>query len=238
MSGDHTVKSYDQELQHLNDLVLRIGNLARDQLQRAVDALKARDPDAARDMIARDALVNDLDIEVDDHIVHVIGKRQPMGPDLREILTVGKVVTDLERVGDEARKVAMLCLHFCDGAGSSSSELIVRDLIDMADSVDGMLDKAIRAFAGRDLKLAVECIRLNVDLDSEFRSGLEQLAAFIREDPHVVGDVVETVLGLRAITRIGGHAKNIGGYVVFLVKGKDVRHEDLEAVAAEVESPD
>jgi len=236
MTDGHTVKSYNEEMNHLHQQVIQIGELVRDQLQRAVSSLKQEDADAAREVIERDKLVNDLDVEVDDEIVHIIAKRQPMAKDLREIITVGKIVTDLERVGDEARKIAMLCVHFYDHNTTSPSEVIIRDIVKLSAAVDDMLDKAIRAYDDLDLDLALEVIRMDVDLDTEFKCCLRRLSTFIMEDSRVVGHVVETVLGLRALERIGGHAKNIGGYVVFLVKGTDVRHEDLEAVAAEIQA--
>ncbi len=236
MTDGHTVKSYNDEMNQLHLHVMQIGELVRDQLSRAVDSLKQEDADAAREVIERDRLVNELDIEVDDEIVHIIAKRQPMARDLREILTVGKIVTDLERCGDEARKIALLCVHFYDHNTTSPSDVILRDIVKLSEFVDSMLDKAISAYDDLDLELALETIRMDIDLDTEFKCCLRRLSTFIMEDSRVVGHVVETVLGLRALERIGGHAKNIGGYVVFLVKGKDVRHEDLETVAAEIQS--
>jgi len=236
MTDGHTVQRFNDEMNQLHQHVMQIGELVRDQLRRAVASLKDEDADAAREVIERDQLVNDLDIEVDDELVHIIAKRQPMARDLREILTVGKIVTDLERCGDEARKIAILCVHFYDHNTMSPSDVILRDIVKLSEFVDDMLDKAIRAYDILDLDLALEVIRMDIDLDTEFKCCLRRLSTFIMEDSRVVGHVVETVLGLRALERIGGHAKNIGGYVVFLVKGKDVRHEDLETVAAEIRS--
>ena len=236
MTDGHTVQSYNQEMNQLHRHVMQIGELVRDQLKRAVDSLEREDADAAREVIERDQQVNELDIEVDDEIVHLIAKRQPMARDLREIITVGKIVTDLERCGDEARKIATLCVHFYDHNTTSPSDVIIRDIVKLSEFVDGMLDKALRAYDELDLDLALDAIRMDIDLDTEFKCCLRRLSTFIMEDSRVVGHVVETVLGLRALERIGGHAKNIGGYVVFLVKGKDVRHEDLATVAAEIQS--
>lgn len=236
MTDGHTVSSYNEEMNHLHQHVMQIGELVRDQLKRAVKSLRNENADAAREVIERDQVVNEMDIEVDDEIVHIIAKRQPMARDLREILTVGKIVTDLERCGDEARKIAMLCVHLYDHNTTSPSDVILRDIVKLSEFVDIMLDKALCAYDDLDLELALEVIRMDIDLDTEFKCCLRRLSTFIMEDSRVVGHVVETVLGLRALERIGGHAKNIGGYVVFLVKGKDVRHEDLETVAAEIQS--
>ena len=122
MTDGHTVQSYNDEMNDLHQHVMQIGELVRDQLKRAVDSLEREDADAAREVIERDQQVNELDIEVDDEIVHIIAKRQPMARDLREIITVGKIVTDLERCGDEARKIAMLCVHFFDHNTTSPSD--------------------------------------------------------------------------------------------------------------------
>jgi len=236
MTDGHIVTSYDDEMKRLHQNVIRMGGMVRDQLRRAVKSLEEENAEEARAVIERDQDVNDLDIEVDDEIIHLIAKRQPLAKDLREILTVSKIVTDLERVGDEARKIAMLCVHFYDHNTTSPSDVIVRDIIKLSVFVDDMLGKAIRGFDELDLDLAVEAIRMDLDLDTEFKCSLRRLSTFIMEDSRVVGHVVETVLGLRALERIGGHAKNIGGYVIFLVKARDVRHESLENIIAEIEA--
>ncbi|MGB5519341.1 MAG: phosphate signaling complex protein PhoU [Gammaproteobacteria bacterium] len=234
MTDGHTVKSYDEEMKLLHDNVMQIGGLVRDQLCRAVKSLEEEDVDEARAVIDRDQEVNDLDIKVDDEVIHLIAKRQPLAKDLREILTVNKIVTDLERVGDEARKIAMLCVHFYDHNTTSPSEVIVRDMAKLSVFIDDMLEKAIRAYDETNIDLAIDVIRMDLELESEFRSCLRRLSTFIMEDSRVVGHVVETVLGLRALERIGGHAKNIGGYVIFLVKGMDVRHESLDDIVDEL----
>jgi phosphate transport system protein len=234
MTDGHTVKSFDEELKLLHDNVMVVGDLVRDQLCRATKSLEEEDVDEARAVIDRDQEVNELDIKIDDEIIHLIAKRQPLAKDLREILTVNKIVTDLERVGDEARKIAQLCIHFYDHNTTSPSEVIVRDMVKMSVFIDEMLDKAISAYDELDLELALEAIRMDLELEAEFRSCLRRLSTFIMEDSRTVGHVVETVLGLRALERIGGHAKNIGGYVIFLVKGMDVRHDSLDEIVDEL----
>lgn len=234
MTDGHTVGRYNFEMNHLHSLVLLIGDLVRDQLNNAADSLKTEDTDLAQVVITRDDEVNELDVQASDEIVNMIAKRQPVARDLREILTVGKIVTDLERVGDEARKIAKLTIHFYSGQLTSPNPQIVRDILKMVEFVDEMLDKAMQSFDTLDLDLALEVIKMNDELTRDFKSALRRLSTFIMEDSRSVGHVVETVLGLRAMERIGGHAKNIAGYVVFLVKGVDVRHESLETVVEEV----
>lgn len=232
----HIMHRYDEEMKHLNKLVQEMTGLVRDQLRNAVHTLKTGDTEAARRVISRDEEVNDLDIQADDELIHVIAKRQPMGKDLREILTVGKIVSDLERVGDEARKIAYLTVNFYGNDTPAPNNRIIMEIVKMAEFVDRMLYKSIEAFENLDLALAVEILRMNEEIESEFDSALRHLSTYMMEDSRSIGHVIETVLGLRALERMGGHAKNVAGYVVFLIKGKDVRHASLEAVAAELEA--
>ncbi len=234
MTEGHTVKRYDGEMTHLHQLVLEIGNLVCDQLDRAVQTLKEEDPNEARAVIERDKQVNQLDVQAEEALITLIAKRQPVAKDLRELITVNRIVTDLERVGDEARKIASLTICFYDNDASRPNPQMTRDIMSMTEFVKQMVRNSVESFDELDLQKAVDVIRVNEDLENEFKSALRTLSTFLIEDGRNIGHVVHVVLGLRALERIGGHAKNIAGYVVFLVKGKDVRHEPLEAVLAEV----
>ena len=235
MINGHTVKAFNEDLKTINNLVMELGELGLDQLRRAVQTLKDEDTKAAGQVIDRDQKMNELDIRADEEIIRLIAKRQPVAKDLRDVLTVQKTVSDLERVGDEARKIANLTIHFFDnGKSNPPGNEILRDIYSMAEFVDRMLVISLESFAELDLHKAVEVIREDGKLYEEFRSSLRRLSTFIMEDSRSVGHVVDIVLALRALERIGGHAKNIGGYVIFLVTGKDVRHEDLNVIAAEI----
>jgi len=234
MTDGHTVQRYNFEMNHLHSLVIQIGGLVRDQLVNAALSLEKEDLDLAKAVIEKDAEINDLDVKASDEIVHLIAKRQPVARDLREILTVGSIVTDLERVGDEARKIAKLTISFYSDKQAAPNPQIVRDLMKMVDFVDAMLNRSVQAFDTQDLELALEVIQMDTELELDFKSALRNLSLFIQDNTESVEHAVETVLGLRAMERMGGHAKNIAGYVVFLVKGVDVRHEDLRTVAEEV----
>jgi phosphate transport system protein len=234
MISGHTVQAYNEELKTINQLVLELGELGLDQLRRAVQTLKDEDTKAAGQVIDRDQKLNEIDIRADEEIIRLIAKRQPMAKDLRDVLTVQKTVSDLERVGDEARKIANLTIHFFDSGKNPPGKEILRDIYDMAEFVDKMLQVSLEAFSSLDLHKALEVIRTDEQLYEEFRSALRRLSTFVMEDSRSVGHMVDVVLALRALERIGGHAKNIGGYVIFLVTGKDVRHEDLNIIAAEI----
>jgi len=230
----HIVKAYNEELSQINRLVQELGALGLDQLRRAVRTLQEEDIKAAGQVIERDRKMNELDVRADEEIIRLIARRQPMAKDLRDILTVQKTVSDLERVGDEARKIANLTLRFFNQGKTPPGNEILRDIYAMAESVEHMLEVSLEAFRELDLGKALEVIRADAKLDEEFRAALRRLSTFIMEDARSVGHVVDIVLALRALERIGGHAKNIGGYVIFLVTGKDVRHEDLDIIASEI----
>jgi phosphate transport system protein len=234
MISGHTVQAFNEELETINGLVMELGGLGLDQLRRAVQTLKDEDTKAAGQVIDRDQKLNEIDVRADEEIIRLIAKRQPVAKDLRDILTVQKTISDLERVGDEARKIANLTIHFFDNGKNPPSNEILTDIYDMAEYVDGMLVMSLEAFSELDLHKALEVIRTDEKLYQEFRSALRRLSTFVMEDARSVGHMVDIVLALRALERIGGHAKNIGGYVIFLVTGKDVRHEDLNIIAAEI----
>jgi phosphate transport system protein len=237
LTSGHIVKRFDGELGHLHHLVLQAGAMVRNQLQLAVKTLEDEDPKAAREVISRDREINALDVQADEEMIGILARRQPVAKDLREVITISKAMCDLERVGDEARKIARLTVHLYDNDGSPPNSQILRDIHTMAAFVDRMLEKSLDSFNDLDLQLALEVLRMDAELDNEFKSCLRRLSTFLMEDSRSVGHVIDVVLAIRALERIGGHAKNIAGHVVFLVKGKDVRHESLEAVEREITMP-
>ncbi|MEA3290738.1 MAG: phosphate signaling complex protein PhoU [Pseudomonadota bacterium] len=230
VSDSHTVHRFDEEINRIAELVDRMGELANDQLRRAVETLRNEDPATAHEVITRDREINELDVEIDDLIIHLIAKRQPMAKDLREIVTLGKLVTELERAGDEARKIAGLTIHFYEGGTQPPSDHILRDIYSMTGYAGDMMEQSMKAFSSLDVNQALNVLKMNEDLESEFGSVLRRLSTFIMEDSRNVGHFVEIVLGIRALERFGGRAKNIAGHVIFLAKGHDVRHERMEDI--------
>lgn len=230
----HTVKRFDEEMLFLHRLVLQIGSLAQDQLRRAIQTLNDKDPTAARGVISRDQALNDLDVQADEAFINLIIKRQPMAKDLREIITISKAVSDLERVGDEARKIAQLTIQIYDTDNSPPNKQVLRDINTMAAFVGDMLEISLTAFDELDAPKALDVIRLDSELEEEYRSALRRLTTFVMEDARTIGHMVDVVLGLRALERIGGHAKNIAGYVLFLITGSDVRHKSLERIEGQI----
>lgn len=238
---EHTFHRFDDELNDIANSVDLMGKLARNQLKRALKSLKKQDPVRAHKVVRRDRKLNDLDIEVDDKIVHMIAKRAPVARDLRQVITLGKVVTDLERTGDEARKIAGLCIRFYEGDQATPNEHILRDIFSMGKYVQNMLQQAMKAFRDLDVPLAFNVLRMDEELDVRIQSSLRHLSTYIMEDSRNVGHFVDIILGIRALERYGGHAKNIAGHVIFLAENQDVRHmgaDDIEKLLGIEEDED
>lgn len=231
----HIFKRFDNELENLHGLVLKMGALAISQLGEAVSTLENEDPKQARTVIDNDRKLNELDIQADDEITRIIARRQPMAKDLREIIAVAKVVAELERSGDEARKIAGLTIRFFDAGQTPPAENILRDIYLLAAYVSEMLALSMEAFDDLNLDLAAKVLRKGLDLDTELQSILRRLSTFIMEDSRNIGHFIDIVLGIRALERFGGHAKNIAGHIVFIKNGIDVRHEGDEAILLSIE---
>lgn len=227
----HVVKRFDGELASIHRLALEMGGLVVHQIDTALEALGEKNAEEAEEVIARDHDINRIDEKVDHEIVRLIALRQPKAVDLRDIMTVGKVVADLERAGDEARKIAALVGRLYGGEQQTPKPQLLTDVFSMARFSAQMMRDTLQAFDDLDLDRAVEVIRANEDIEEQFRNGLRRLSTFIMEDARSVGHFIEVVLVLRAIERIGGHAKNVAGHVFFLVKGVDARHVDLRHLA-------
>ena len=230
-SGDgHIFKRFDKEMHHLHSLVMRMGQLAVSQLREAVATLQERAVDKARRVIKNDKKINDLDIEANDEIIRIIALRQPMARDLREIIAVSKIIAELERAGDEARKIAGLTIRFYADGEKAPVEHILRDIYALAGYVETMLGAVIGAFDDLDLDEALAVLAQGLELDDQLQSILRRLTAFVMEDSRNVSHFVDIVLGVRALERFGGHAKNIAGHIVFIKHGTDVRHEGVESI--------
>jgi phosphate transport system protein len=233
----HTVKRFDAEMARLQEMVLEMGGLVLDQIHRVMAALDAESPDDAREVIDRDSQVNELDLRVDDEIIKLLARRQPMASDLRAIMAIAKVVSNLERVGDQTRKIAVLVQRLYGNGPTAPNPKLLEDLHRLATHASRLLRAAMESFDQFDVQKAIDVIREDQGLESEFQSALRRLTTFVLEDHRTIGHMVEAVLGLRALERIGGHAKNIAGYVIFLCTGRDLRHADLDTITREVLPP-
>lgn len=231
---EHTVKRYDEELGRLRTLVLEMGTMVLDQVRRAVDALQKGDAESAREVIDRDHVVNGIDVVADQISVNLLALRQPMGSDLRTIMALSKAVSDIERIGDEAGKIARMALQLSENQGSHPNAELLRDVNNMSRLAQHMLQGSLDAVKHLDLEKAVQVIKGDDELDSEFQGALRRLTTYIMDDHRNVGHIIDVVFVLKALERVGDHAKNIAEYVVYLIEGKHIRHVASSALTPEL----
>jgi phosphate transport system protein len=220
----HTLRRYDGELNHIHYLALEMGGLALNQVEQALTSLKTRDLALARKVIQRDNEVDALEVRADGEIAKVVARRSPVATDLRMVLAVSKSITDLERVGDEAVKIANIVLHVYDNESADPNSQLLRDVTRMGAMAITMLQEALDLFDRQDEEKAEKIARGHSELDEEFKSGLRRLITYIMEDARNIGFAVSAVLIIKALERIGDHAKNMAEYVIFRIKGEDIRH--------------
>jgi phosphate transport system protein len=231
MNQEHIVKQFDADLEGLRTRVLAMGGLVEQQVIRAMEGLQSGDIGLIEQVVATDRLVNRHEVELDEACNNVIARRQPAAVDLRMIMTVVKTITDLERIGDEAKKIAKMARAIHGGDTRAVPRVDLRAPADIAVT---MLRKALDAFARLDLNLSAEVVRQDREVDAGFKAAMRQLITFMMEDPRTISSSLDLLFVARSIERIGDHAKNISEYVVYLVKGRDVRHIGLEAMEQEV----
>ncbi len=226
----HTVKQFDIQLANLRNLVLEMGGLVEDQIKNAIRSLDDEDLALAREVIARDQIINGLQVKIDEDSNSLIALRQPVGSDLRLIMSLSKAVTDLERIGDEVEKIARMTIKTYDAVSSPPSAKLLRDVKPMAKLAADMLHGCLDALARLDVEMAVDVARGDDNLDQEFQSALRRLITYMMEDPRTIGHAINVLFIIKALERIGDHAKNIAEYIIYLVKGKDVRHVSMDVL--------
>lgn len=231
--NQHIAKQFDAELEAVRARVLQMGGIVEQQITSAIEVLSTGDIEQCDRIIEADHRVNGLEIEIDEQCSHIIARRQPTAIDLRMILTVIKTITDLERIGDEAAKIARMAknLHGRDGPQVPR----YREIKHMSEIAVDMLRQSLDAFARLDIGVPAKVVRLDEQVDDEFKTIVRTLVTFMMEDPRTISSSLEILWVAKAIERIGDHAKNMSEYVVYLIKGKDVRHVSAEQLEREVE---
>ena len=225
MPTEHSSKQYDLDLEAIQSKVLLMGGLVENQFHDAITCFRTGDLELAEQVIKTDENVNRLEVTLDDTCSHLIVKRQPAANDLRSVMATIKVITDLERIGDEATKIAR--------AGKTIRERSVASINhyetvhSIANRTSDMLHHALDAFARLDVGQATRLIAEDELVDHEFRSIMRTLITFMMEDPRTISAALDTLWVAKAIERIGDHAKNIAEYVIYVVEGRDIRHTDF-----------
>lgn len=224
--SEHLSKQYDSDLEDIRSRVLQMGGLVESQILAAIECFGSGNYDLMAQVTDTDRRVNSYEVEIDDACTHVIAKRQPAASDLRLIMAVSKIVTDLERTGDEAEKIARMAKNIYDrGRLQIPRSADVRHAGNLAVA---MLRRVLDAMARLDAAEAERIIAEDVAIDDEFRGIVRQLVTFVMEDPRTISTVLDIVWIAKAIERIGDHAKNIAEQVIYIVHGTDVRHTARE----------
>ncbi|MEW6373321.1 MAG: phosphate signaling complex protein PhoU [Pseudomonadota bacterium] len=222
MIGEHSSKQYDQELESIRSKVLLMGGMVETQFEEALNCFRVDDAAKADKVMADDHAVNQLEVQLDDACSHLIVRRQPTANDLRTVMATIKVITDLERIGDESTKIARTAksLHARGNIGFAHFDMIRT----IGKATSDLLHDALDAFARLDGKQAMQIIAADEIVDHEFRTILRNLITFMMEDPRTISSALDTLWVAKAIERVGDHAKNIAEYVIYVVEGRDIRH--------------
>ncbi len=232
MVQEHTYKQFDADLENIRSSVLQMGGLVEEQISNAIEALINADLKLAEQVINNDHQVNGLEVALDEDCTQFIARRQPTASDLRMVMTVVKTITDLERIGDEAAKIARMARRIHESDRITQPRF--NEIKYMSSVVLEMLRRALDGFARLDVSSAADIVRQDMQVDEEFRLVLRHLITFMMEDPRTISVFIDIMFVAKAIERMGDHAKNMSEYVVYMVKGKDVRHttvEEIERVA-------
>jgi len=231
-TSQHISHKFNQEMEGLRNKVLKMGGLVELQIGASIEALQSVNAIGAEEIILRDHKVNALEVSIDEACTQVLARRQPAASDLRMVIAVIKTITDLERIGDEAEKIAKMALHLAEkDAGFNSRYAGISHL---GDHVHKMVHDVLDAYARQDVDAALKVVRDDDKADEEYQNLTRLLITFMMEDPRRISEVLDVMWAARSLERIGDHAKNIGEYIIYLVKGKDIRHLDLNEVEKDI----
>ena len=230
MVDKHLSTQFDAELSGISTRVLEMGGLVEAQVAQAVQALGDFNPESADEVLAREGRVNAMEIEIDRDLSTIIARRQPTARDLRLLIAISKSIANLERVGDEAARIARTVQRLVASGVSSRLRLPMSDLAFEAELATAQLRKALDAFARLDVERALDVLKHDDEIDKEFDGLLRKLITYMMEDPRTISSSIDIVFVAKAIERVGDHAKNLAEVVIYVVKGQDVRHNTPEAV--------
>ena len=237
----HISRRFNQELEHVRNLVMNMGALVEQQVNDGLSAVLNADKELAEKVIGRDQEVNAMELEIDEYCTQILARRQPAASDLRLIVSVIKSITDLERMGDEAVKFGKNAIKLAKGnyvEGSFAKAEGARPLVELkhlGKHVSETLNKALTAYAQMDAQAALEIIKNDNIVDEEFDNISRLLVTKMMENPREIKNALRVTWCARALERIGDHTTNLCEYIVYLVEGKDVRHASIEKIKASIE---
>ncbi len=230
----HISRGFNDELEALRSKVLEMGGLVEKQIEGAIDAVVKGDSDLGLEIADKDERVNKLEVEIDSECARILALRSPTAVDLRLILAVIKIITDLERMGDEAKRVGIIGSHLASTERPANS---YREVKNLGALVKIMVRDALDAFARGDEQAAASVKKQDRAIDEEYDAVSRQSVTFMLEDPRTISRVLDVMWVIRALERIGDHAKNVCEHVVYMSAGQIVAHGDIDAIAATVSRP-
>jgi phosphate transport system protein len=231
--SQHISKQFDNDLENIRSQVLAMGGLVEQQLTGSITALIESELEVAENVIKAEYNVNRFEVSIDEECTRILAKRQPAAVDLRLIMAVIKTITDLERIGDEAEKIARMAIRLSEKNAPKSYYIGLKA---MGTLVNNMVHDALDAFARMDSRAALSVASMEPTSDDQYVAILRQLITYMMEDPRNITSSMDVIWSARAMERIGDHARNICEYVIYFVEGKDVRHISIEEMEKEVNS--
>ncbi|WP_313072609.1 phosphate signaling complex protein PhoU [Melaminivora sp.] len=228
MSDKHLSTQFDSELNAISARVMELGGLVESQIRLAIAALAQFSAEAAAQVEELEQRVNTLEVEIDHALSTTIARRQPTARDLRLLLAFSKATANLERMGDEATRMARMSRSIIDSG--AARQLPTGDLRMAADLASGLLRKALDAFARLDTRAALAILKEDDLIDREFDGFVRKLVTYMMEDPRTISPSLDLLFLAKAIERIGDHSKNVAELIIYLVEGRDVRHQTLHEI--------
>lgn len=230
--GEHISQKFNQDLEAIRTAVLEMGGIVEKQVADSVRALVEANSQVAHQVLVTEDLVDQKEKNIDEECTKILARRQPAATDLRLVLAVSKIILDLERVGDEAAKVAEFAIALSEQGESPRGYVEVRHI---GNGVHRMLRQAMDAFARFDVELALRVVHEDKEIDQEYGTAMRELMTYMMEDPRSITRIMRILWALRALERIGDHARNISEQIIYLVKGKDVRHISFSEMQKTIE---
>lgn len=225
ITKEHTSRVFDGELNHLHCSVLEMAGLVIDQLELSLQALHDREPSLAEKVIVRDREVDNHEIKIDETILAILAKRSPVANDLRMVISISKMVLDLELIGDEVVEICKLTISLFDKNSSDPNHQLLRDIVKMGEMILNMLKQVIVSFDNSDLAGAYQLLNERWDYDEEFQSGIRRQLTFVIENPRMISRTLNIFQIMKALEHCGNRCRNINQYLIFIFEGKNIRHQ-------------
>jgi len=232
--NQHISRQFNAGLERLRTELLEMGGLVEQQLADATQAIETADGELAEKVLVVEDDVDQFEMKIDKECMEVLARRQPAASDLRLVMMVSKAIRDLERMGDEAKKIAKMAIALNEEGGSATPKGYV-ELRHLASSVRKIVRVSLDAFARYDVNAALKVVKDDEDIDREYKSAMREMITYMMEDPRAITRVMNILWTLRALERIGDHARNIAEQVIYLVRGMDIRHIPIVDIEKQLE---